>query len=99
MPLPSDHHSPSLGAGPLAHWSCSGITVPRDAMVSVLVAAVRDGEKKQTSALTNTGSSFFSLGLSMCSHSVAGQFFNTDKSSGFTDTAHSKACSTQGNVF
>lgn len=74
MPLPSDHLSPSLGAGPLAHWSCSGITVPRDTMVSVLVAAVRDGEKKQTSALTNTGSSFFSPWSfrvqSLCSRSL-----------------------------
>ena len=97
--FPSDRLSPGLSAGPLAHWSCAGITVPWDAMVSMLVAAVRDGEKKQTSALTNTGSSFFSLGLSTCSHSVAGHFFDTYKSSCFTETAHSKVCSSQGNVF
>lgn len=52
----SDHLSPGL-----AWWwtVCYGSTVPQDAMVSVLVAAVRDGEKKQTSALTNTGFTFF----------------------------------------
>lgn len=59
MPFLSDHLSPGLGAGPLVHRSCAGITAPWDVKVSVPVAAVRDGEKKTTSSRTNTGFLFF----------------------------------------
>lgn len=70
MPLLRHHLSPSLHVGLSAHWTCTGITVLRDAIVSAQVAAVRNGEK-QTSTLTSTSSPsppLPHLCLSLCSH-------------------------------
>lgn len=54
------------------------------------------GEKKQTSILTNSGSSFLFPLVSTCSHSAAGHFFDIYNSSCFTETAHSKAHNSRG---